>query len=145
MTTQNVQGEHQPFDAQRVTDRFKDTPLEGKVVFICPNAEQFLIQIVRAKTFVVDNRVVDQEQRVVQFHDHTYISDDPVEIDLIRKHRAYQRGKIRELGQIAKQAKERKVQDVLAQLSDPNVRDAVTRALEQGRASVPSVEGQKRK
>lgn len=141
--TQTVRGEHREFDAQEVSGRFKDVKQdESRVIFIWPAAERGLIQLVKAKKFVINNEVIDQEQRICQFREHTYISEDPEEIALIRKHRAYKSGVIKELKQVAEAAKEKRVNDVLAQLDDPNVKAAVAERLGVGRANVPTVKAE---
>lgn len=139
MQAQVARGEHQGFDAAEVTKRHEGGAIDGKVIFICPTAERLLIQLVRAKKLVIDNQVVDQEQQVVQFQEYTYISSDPDEIAKIRKHKAYTQGTIKELAQVANQAREKRVSDVLAQLEDPAIKAAVSERLGLGKSNVPTV------
>lgn len=145
MTTSMVRGEHQPFDADAKAQSLAGEQVGDRVIFLCPSAERFLIQLTRAKKFVIDGQVIDQEQKLCQFTDHTYITEDPETIEQIRKHKAYRTGTIIELKKLADEAKKKRVDSVLAQLEDPNVREAVTAALGVGKASVPTVKDDRKK
>lgn len=145
MTTSMVRGEHQPFDADAKAKSLEGEQVGDRVIFLCPSAERFLIQLQREKKFVIDGQIVEQEQKLVQFTDHTYITEDQETIAAIRKHQAYKRGTIIELKKLADEAKKKRVDGVLAQLDDPNVREAVVAALGVGKASVPTVKDDRKK
>lgn len=145
MTTSMVRGEHQPFDADQKARALEAEQSDGRVIFLCPSAERFLIQLQREKKFVIDGQIVEQEQKLVQFQDHTYITEDAETIAQIRKHPAYKHGRIIELKKLAEDAKKKRVEGVLSQLEDPNVREAVVAALGVGRANVPTVKDDRKK
>ena len=140
MSDVKTRGEHQQFDAAELVGRFKNEEQQAKrVIFISPKAEQFLIQLRKQKKTVINGEVVEEEQIVARFQDHTFITDDDDTIRRVRKHKAYKAGKIVELGQLATAAKKKRVNDLVKQLQDPEIAAEVKAALEVGAAHVPTV------
>lgn len=142
-----TRGEHREFDANEVVGRFSnDQVLAGRWVFIAPKAERLLLQLVKAKKTVIDNQVVDQEQEIAQFQDHTFITEDEGVARKIRAKKAFKAGRIIELAELAKKAKSKRVDDLAKQLeADPALAEAVAKRLSLGKAAVPTVRSKESK
>jgi hypothetical protein len=141
-----TRGEHQAFDANEVVGRFEGTPLSGRWVFIAPKAERLLLQLTKAKKVVIDNQVVEQEQEIARFQDHTFITDDEGVARKIRAKKAFKLGRIIELAELAAKAKDKRVNDLAKQLeADPALAEAVSKRLSLGKAAVPTVRSKESK
>lgn len=131
-----VKGEYnQPFDVERVK-----ASLDGVFVFVAPDVQQYVLLVKPGKKTVINGEVIVEDDITAFFRDFTYKTEDPSVAELIRKTDAFRKGRVKELGTLRAEQKQKtldaKVKEVT---SDPELTRAVLASLKQGKASTPEV------
>jgi hypothetical protein len=95
---------------------------EGEYVFVCPNTQQYMIQLQKDEKVIFNGELVKTPAITAQFRDYKFVTNDPKVAELVRRSKAFQKGTIKELSRAkedAASARARKVKEMLA--SDPEL------------------------
>lgn len=127
-----MKGEYQSFDIARVREA------EGQTTFVCPENQNYLIQLRPGSTVVINGEVIKNKAIVANFKDFHFTTDDPVVIDLLRKSKAMKDGSIQELSLVRARNHDAEVASAAKTLAEkPEVLKAALAQLKQGKAVAP--------
>lgn len=131
-----VRGEYnKTFDADEIKMKLSETP-----IFVTPEAQQYVLLVKPAKKTVINGEVVTEDDITIFFRDFLYRCESPEIAELIRKTPAYKAGRVKELGALKQEQRERTISEKAAEVAnDPDLARAVLTALKKGKSSTPEV------
>jgi hypothetical protein len=135
----SVRGEYnRTFDADAV--RVKDDPTQGQYVFVAPDAQQYMLQVTPDTIASVDGALRTIPGFTAFFSNFYYRTTSEQEAELIRATDAFKKGRVKELGTLRHETKQRSLDAEAKRVaSNPELAKAVLAQLKQGRSVTPEV------